>query len=614
VYSTAWIAAATLVTACAAAGLTLGTIRFARHYGFVAPADPWHPDRVALGGGLAIMLACAPVLVFAASSAPEIWPLAAASVLMGLVGLIDDLRPLSPQLRIVITAALGMGMALTGIRFSLPSFELLSVVLTTLWFVGITNAFNLIDNMDGMLPGVTATIGIFTGILAYSLGNAEIALLAFGIAAACVGFLLFNLEPARIFLGDCGSMYLGFLVAGLGLLGSYAHVSSITYVLTVPTLLLAVPIFNTTFVALSRALTGVPIFKGRADHINYRLLAHGMSRRRAVFAVYGVSAAAGVMALVQARYAVLPLAGAVFFLVLCYAGVFLFDGRVNQYYQMYGLQRREVDANLSVRVVVRALALVGDMVLLVVAFAAADLLHTATSEGGATVMLSLAAVLVVSRLAFLLIAGTYDYVWRFLGAADLLRIVFATLAGTAAAGLVAVTLRLPVAWAFLIVELLLAISVLSVARIIPRALLDSLRSYLARGRSEREPVLVVGAGEAGRLLLHELETNPARSYRAVGLLDDDPQKLGRRIRGYRVLGSLKDARRLVQERGVKRLLIAIPTAPQDRLRELAHSVADLDCQCDLLRIDLVPVPPAAPVLESASEQAAVPPRLRQVLS
>lgn len=589
-----WLVGLTLCVGVLSTVLTAGAIRLARRTGRMAPADPWHGEPVALLGGAAVVLAWLPAGIWAVVLAPELLPLLAGAVFMSAVGLLDDLRPLSPESRLVIGTLAGLAMALAGVRFALPP-ELwpINVAITALWFVGLTNAFNLIDNMDGVLPGVAAIAAAFVGVLAIRQGQIGLAMFAAGLAGACIGFLRYNFAPAKIFLGDAGSIFLGFALAGMALLGSHANVSSVLFVFTVPTLLLAVPIFNVTFVVISRALSGVPIFRGRADHINYRLLAHGFSRPRAVLAVYGISLLSGGLALAQSSSNDLPLLvmGAGFFLVLSYVGIFLYEGRVSGFYEKYGLQVQSMTGTPTARVVLRTIAVLGDIAVLALGFVAALLLRyggrlPAESIAGDALFPGLLAI----RLVALLAMGSYSHVWRFLGLSDVLRVAFATALGTALVwmGAAAFGPSSPEP-AFMMLEMALSGGFLGLARLLPRSLLEIARSRRLNMQEGRVPVLIVGAGEAGRLLLREIEANPQWEFFPVAFVDDDPAKLGRRIRGVRVAGTVEEAPSLVRNHSVKRVILTTPMIASERLEQVLEALEKEGCRCERLHVSLVPL-------------------------
>jgi UDP-GlcNAc:undecaprenyl-phosphate GlcNAc-1-phosphate transferase len=300
-------------------------------YGHVRPsADPDAP-RVPRMGGIAVVAATTAALA-AASLAPGGLPasegapahffvgLLAAGWLLFAAGLLDDLYDLRPVAKLLAqcTAAVvayGFGFRVEELSFAGNAVELgvLSLPLTLLWIVGITNAFNLIDGLDGLATGIGLVALGSTFLVAWLLGNPEVALVCAALGGALLGFLRYNFRPARIFLGDSGSLFVGFMVAVLSVHGS---TKSATAVLTAaPLLLLALPILDTVLSIVRRWLRGKPVFGADEHHLHHRLLAIGLTHVRAVVLLYVMAAGLAVLGVMlasgpQKTVAVTALAGA----------------------------------------------------------------------------------------------------------------------------------------------------------------------------------------------------------------------------------------------------------------------------------------------------------------
>jgi UDP-GlcNAc:undecaprenyl-phosphate GlcNAc-1-phosphate transferase len=250
----------------------------------------FHRTPVALLGGVALYLAFASaVVILGASQGPLRGILFGAAFLM-LAGVVDDTRGMSPRAKLLAQAGAASIAVVSGIQTTFLGTPYLNVPFTILWIVGITNAFNLLDNMDGLAAGV-ATISASTfAVLAsrYSAVGSEqaaTALAAAAVAGACAGFLRYNLLRASIFMGDAGSMVLGFTLASLAALGSWRSPTVPTSLL-IPILVLAYPIFDTTLVSLLRLQEGRPLFQGGTDHSSHRLVSLGVGPTEAVLLIY----------------------------------------------------------------------------------------------------------------------------------------------------------------------------------------------------------------------------------------------------------------------------------------------------------------------------------------
>lgn len=207
-------------------------------------------------------------------------------------GLIDDLRGLRPLTKLTAQLVAALVVYLYGFQIELVSIGMLndvplgwlSLPLTLFWVVTITNAFNLIDGLDGLATGIAMVALATTLIVSISLGNPEAILLSMALLGALVGFFRYNASPAKIFLGDSGSLFVGFLLAVLSVHGSYKSATAV--MLFVPIFALAIPLFDTTLAVLRRWLRGVPLSQADGRHIHHRLLAAGLSHRHAVWLLH----------------------------------------------------------------------------------------------------------------------------------------------------------------------------------------------------------------------------------------------------------------------------------------------------------------------------------------
>jgi UDP-GlcNAc:undecaprenyl-phosphate GlcNAc-1-phosphate transferase len=220
----------------------------------------------------------------------------AGGALVFVVGLADD--ALGSRFPVAAKAA-GQVLAAavvvaSGVRTSFMPGDALDVLVTVLWIVGMTNAFNLLDNMDGLSAGVACVAAAVFLLNAWTLGEFFISLLLLAFIGSLLGFLLYNRHPASIFLGDCGSLFIGYVIATLTLLERYvSHASSTLFPVLMPVLVLAVPIIDTATVMLIRLREGRPIYVGDRRHLSHRLVALGFSPPTAVLFLYLLTLALG---------------------------------------------------------------------------------------------------------------------------------------------------------------------------------------------------------------------------------------------------------------------------------------------------------------------------------
>jgi UDP-GlcNAc:undecaprenyl-phosphate GlcNAc-1-phosphate transferase len=218
------------------------------------------------------------------------------ATLVSFLGVWDDRRGLRPLLKLLGQIAAALILVVAGVQVRLLGNQVLDVALTVFWTVGITNALNLLDNMDGLSGGVGAVASAFFVLLAAMSGQYLVGSLAAALTGACIGFLYYNFNPASIFMGDAGSLFLGFVLAAVGIkLRFPSNVPMVTWM--IPVLVLGLPIFDTTLVVISRLRRGVPVHVGGKDHVSHRLVAMGWTQREAVLGLYLVCCALGVLAM-----------------------------------------------------------------------------------------------------------------------------------------------------------------------------------------------------------------------------------------------------------------------------------------------------------------------------
>jgi UDP-GlcNAc:undecaprenyl-phosphate GlcNAc-1-phosphate transferase len=205
----------------------------------------------------------------------------AGAAVLGVIGLLDDIRALSPLVRLAYEAVAGVALWMVGIRAGVWDIPALDLALTVIWVVAVTNAFNFIDNMDGVAGAVAAACGVGVAAIAGSNGDYLVASLALAVAGASLGFLRYNFPPAKIFLGDAGSLLLGFLIAALILQVDLPVGPGLPRVVAV-VLMAGVPLFDLTLVVAARLRERRPLWQGGSDHSAHRLSRGGRSRREVV--------------------------------------------------------------------------------------------------------------------------------------------------------------------------------------------------------------------------------------------------------------------------------------------------------------------------------------------
>jgi UDP-GlcNAc:undecaprenyl-phosphate GlcNAc-1-phosphate transferase len=256
-------------------------------------------------GGVAIVVAFAIAVLGAViirppvSGVPELALILGLGVLLAVVGLLDDLRGLSPYLRFGIEIAAAVVIWDQAASVELFHNDVIDLTITVLWIVGVTNAFNLLDNMDGLSAGVAGIAALSVFVIAADNGQFLVATLAIGITGVSVGFLRRNFHPAQIYMGDAGALFLGFVLAVLALKLRFEGPRAVTFF--VPILVLGVALFDTALVTINRLIHRRSPIVGGLDHTSHRLVRVGIPVPVTVALIYVAAASLGTLAIVMSR-------------------------------------------------------------------------------------------------------------------------------------------------------------------------------------------------------------------------------------------------------------------------------------------------------------------------
>jgi UDP-GlcNAc:undecaprenyl-phosphate GlcNAc-1-phosphate transferase len=583
-------AIAALPAAAAVIWILLRTPLAAR-LGAAPREDRWHERTTPMLGGIGIFAGLLvgfglAVAVDAAPASREALAILGACGILFVAGLLDDLFSLGPIPKLAAQlAAAGLVIA-NGLTISgLISNDVLAGAVALIWLVGMTNAFNLLDNMDGLAATLAGIAATFFAIDALTVHKSHAVLaLSLALAFACAGFLPFNLRPHRsaaAFMGDSGSQVLGFALAAMGLTASWKVAGTTVATLLLPILVLAVPILDTTLVTIVRLLDGRPVYQGGRDHTSHRLVYHGLSEKRAVVLLAVISAALGTTSLF---YSVLDnawvtLIGVLltFALLVQFASVLsdverapAFDGDRSWLRTFVANPRRLVES-------------IVDFALITASFLVAYYLRLQGSGNGYQrhiFLVSLAVLLAVRYLAFIPF-GLYRGVWRYAGARDAASIVGAVVVSEVVAYLI---LDATQVWgsfprSIFIIDALVCTLLVGASRFWERAFVRAVSSLTSRG--DRQRTLIVGAGRGGRSLLRELRETPGGQV--VGFVDDDPRLSRRRLQGVPVLGGTNEIETILGRVHPDAVLVTIPDAPRERLGLVIDACALAQVPCRFVR-------------------------------
>jgi UDP-GlcNAc:undecaprenyl-phosphate GlcNAc-1-phosphate transferase len=553
--------------------------------------DRWHERTTPILGGIGIFagLLAGFWLAVAVNGAPasrEAVAILGGCTILFVAGLLDDLFSLGPIPKLAAQlAAAGLVIA-NGLTISgLISNDILAGAVALVWLVGMTNAFNLLDNMDGLAATLAGIAATFFAIDALTVHKSHAVLaLSVALALACAGFLPFNLRPRRsaaVFMGDSGSQMLGFALAAFGLTASWKIAGTTVATLLLPILVLAVPILDTTLVTVVRLLDGRPVYQGGRDHTSHRLVYHGLSEKRAVVLLAVISAALGTTSLF---YSVLDNAWVTLIgVLLTFALLVQFASVLSDVERAPALDGDRSWLRTFVANPRRLVESIVDFALITASFTFAYYLRLQGSGNGYQrhiFLVSLAVLLAVRYLAFIPF-GLYRGVWRYAGARDAASIVGAVVVSEVVAYLI---LDATQVWgsfprSIFIIDALVCTLLVGASRFWERAFVRAVSSLTSRG--ERQRTLIIGAGRGGRSLLRELRETPGGQV--VGFVDDDPRLSRRRLQGVPVLGGTTEIETILGRVRPDAVLVTIPDAPRERLGLVIDACALAQVPCRFVR-------------------------------
>jgi UDP-GlcNAc:undecaprenyl-phosphate GlcNAc-1-phosphate transferase len=529
----------------------------------VPRTDRWHREPTPTLGGIGMFVAFLVALIASNFIFPSVnyffarWSIILGVVIMFLVGLYDDIKHITPPTKLILQI-----MAATVVIFfghnTIDFFRwpIANILLTFIWLVGITNAINLLDNMDGLAGGVSLITAVFLSLFFWRAGYIDLLTISLALTGSVLGFLIFNFPPAKIFMGDSGSMFIGFALAALAV-ARRTQASNVFAIIAVPTLVFLLPILDTFFVSITRIIRGQSPTVGGTDHTSHRLIAFGLSERQALLVMYGIAILSGIASIgIEAWDYDISLV----LIPILLIGLSLF---VAYLAKMKVVTSDQDNQNSITRWIVnltykrRLFEIFFDLLLIGVSYYLAfwtrfGLNMTTTSMS--LFLLSWPIALVVTYSSFFLF-GVYRGMWRYIGINDLSRYVAASLLSGI---LTWVTIGIivpsqPFTGEIFLLYILFLIIGLSGSRS-SFLILDRVYSKQFSG-IEKENILLYGADDAGEIALRWILRNPSMGYSVAGFLDDDSLKWGKNIHGVTILGNVDKLDKINQEKHINGVII-----------------------------------------------------------
>jgi UDP-GlcNAc:undecaprenyl-phosphate GlcNAc-1-phosphate transferase len=548
--------------------------------------ERWHKRPTALLGGIAIYVGMAvplflttdfTTLILYAHQYPNhpAPPSVGAVVWIGvsflfILGLLDDCIDLKPHTKLVGQILVASMAAFLGFRLHWFVSLTLDTMVTIFWVVGITNAFNLIDNMDGLCAGVGAICALMLALIFYGYSS-EAVHVALILAGALGAFLIYNFNPASIFMGDCGSLGIGFTLAMLSLFYSEAGAPNAVAVYVVPVMVLVVPLMDTTMVTLIRLLSGRKASVGGSDHTSHRLVLMGLNEKNAVVFLLCIGLVSGLAALFVSRTdtltspsVIIPVA------VSCLLmGVYLAQIRVYTKKE-FSLLRGKVYTPILLELTYKRQIILVLLDLGLIAFSYYLSYRLRFDDKDFVYYFkvfskSLPAVIACKFIAFFGLK-IYRSIWSYTSTTDVLGYLKASTIATLLSLSAVVCLFGLQCFpkGIFLIDWLLTTGFILGTRGSFRFFLETLKRRTLSGSS----VIIYGAGRGGEILVREILNNKQLNMKPVCFVDDDNLKIGKKLQGLSISGGFSDLDVLCKKYSVNGLLISFRMKNADKLLEI----------------------------------------------
>jgi UDP-GlcNAc:undecaprenyl-phosphate/decaprenyl-phosphate GlcNAc-1-phosphate transferase len=551
-------------------------------------AQRWHQKPTALMGGIAIYAGLSLPLLLAGNfktllpvlmrhSSTTTLPSLCATLwicitFLFILGLVDDFVAIKPQTKLVGQILVASFISFLGFRLHWFNSLTLDTMITMVWVVGVTNAFNLIDNMDGLCTGIGLIAAVCMALLFQGTPFAEGMLASLILAGALAAFLIFNFKPASIFMGDSGSLVIGFTLSLLTLQHSESvHVNSISFY-AVPLLVMMVPIFDTILVSVIRILSGRKASVGGKDHTSHRLVLMGLNEKNAVLFLYGIGVLSGMSAVFVSRTDNLtsPIVIAPTVISLLLMGIYLAQLRVYPEKEFSVLRDKSYTPILvDITYKKQLLLVILDFGMISFAYYLSYRLRFESSVFLIyfKVFLNSLPAIIACKLLVFFVFGIYRSMWGYMSTSDVFLYVKAsTVASLLSVAAVTFMYRFEdFSKGIVIIDWLLATGYLLASRGSFRIFIDTIKRKQLAGRK----TLIYGAGRGGEILLREILNNTDLHVHPIGFIDDDIRKTGKKIQGYPVLGKLADVEQLCQKYQVEEIIVSFTDSQNDTVVHLA---------------------------------------------
>ncbi len=533
--------------------------------------DRWHKNSTATMGGIAIYISIIIPLFLLADFKSAVYslrfyneiPYILVVLIIGItflfiLGIFDDFFNIKAHNKLVVQIIIAAIVAFLGFR--LEWFQSLTVdtLITIVWIVGITNAFNLLDNMDGLCAGIGFISAIFFFIICtQSGGNLEYAYISSILAGSLMAFLFYNFHPASIFMGDSGSLIIGFTLSLLSLNPLLKESHNVVAFLAVPVLVLLVPIIDTSMVTIIRKLSKRKASVGGRDHFSHRLVFMGFGEKGAVLFLYSIAVMSGLTALFvyfevfPSTIDVIPFLIALILLIIHLSRLRVYPE--GEFTVLKDARFTPILFNLTYKRQIFAVAL--DLILISFSYYISYKLRFGEQyiQFFRIFLLSLPIIIACKFLAFFIV-GVYRGIASYISTPDTYVIIRANILGSimAFAGVMFFYRLEYLSKGVFIIDFLLLTSLVLASRASFRGFSEINKRKTIKG----ENVIIYGAGRGGELLLREILNNHSLNVKPIGLIDDDPFKIGKTLQGYPIIGTSRDIEKICKKNNISGIIVS----------------------------------------------------------
>ena len=592
-------------------GLTPLVRRLALAIGQVAvPKDSrWHKKETALLGGVGIFISTMAVWFLAVNvmdwqtlGLPFLPMILSASGIFA-IGLIDDTYNMDPQHKLAAQLVITSILMIFGFRLDWTISSTANLFISVVWIVGITNAFNLLDNMDGLSAGIAFIAGVFLFLMHYLNPESSFAgpllLMSAVYLGAILGFLIYNFNPASIFMGDAGSLFIGFVMACLTVMGSTGKsvgmsAGHLLSIIIIPILIVFIPILDTGFVSVMRKLFSRPISQGGRDHSSHRMVAIGFSEKKAVLVLYAFSVASGLIALAIKYMSIGPTLVFIVLYLLFVIFFWIYLAKVKIYEEGSILSNNGLGAFTPILVQItyrrRIFEVFLDFILVSMAYYIAYLLRFEGPVyyligGDFRLFLKSLPIMVACQIFCFHIMGVYRGIWESTSLSDLIDYIKAITAGTIMAMLILLFIYRfhSFSRAVFIIYWILMLLFVSLSRLSFRLVDEGIK----KGKQRGKPTLIYGAGVGGQMVVKEIENNRDLRLIIVGFIDDNPRKYKRKIMGYPVLGGKEDLEKIIKKNRIQEIIVSFRESGPEKKREIKNLCLKMNAEVEIRQMRLM---------------------------